>query len=105
MEEIANSMCNGSITGQEIDRLDETITFVINAARKYVEGVKRRTLSSRQKVKIRTTCVHWKALVKKKEGRNIDENALKGRIEFLEIEREETTKEKSSEKHAEAPQK
>ena len=75
---------------------------MLNAVRKCVEGVKRRTPSSREKVKIRTTYLCYKALVKKEGGRNIDENDLKGRREFLEIKREEMTKEKAEEKCAEA---
>ena len=46
LEETVNSMCNGSIMGQEIDRLDDTITFVLNATRKCVEVSKRRVASS-----------------------------------------------------------
>ena len=34
LKETVNSMCNGSTTGQEIDRLDDTITLVLNTARK-----------------------------------------------------------------------
>ena len=101
LKETVNSIYNGSITGQEIDRLDETITVVPNAARKYVEGVKSRMPSSRQKLKIRTTYLHYKVLVKKKERRNIDEHDLKGGREFLKIEREEITEENAEEKCAE----
>ena len=70
LEETVNSMCNESTTGQEIDKLDDTITFVLNAARKCVEGVKSRILSSMQKVRIGAIYLCRKALVKKKERKN-----------------------------------
>ena len=47
----------------------------------------------------------YNALLKKKEGRNMDENAVKGRRYLLETDREEPSKEKAEEKHAEALQK
>ena len=45
-------MCNSSIARKEIDQLDETIIYVLNAARKHVEGMKRTLLSLLKKVKI-----------------------------------------------------
>ena len=102
LEETMNSMCNGSITGQEIDRLDETITFVLNAAKKCAEGVKRTTPSSLQKVRIRKTCLYYEVLFKKKEGKNADENALKERREFLDLESEDMSRDEAEEKHEEA---
>jgi len=40
LEETVNTICNSSITRKKIDRLDETIIYVLNAARKNVEGIK-----------------------------------------------------------------
>ena len=72
---------------------------MLNAARKHAEGVTSKKPSSLRKAKVRTTYLHCKALFKKKEGKSIDENALKGRREILELESEDTSRHEAEEKH------
>jgi len=52
LEDTINNLYNSRITGQEIDRLDDTITFVLNAAHKYIEENQRRIPASTAKVKV-----------------------------------------------------
>jgi len=40
--ELVESKCNRAITNQEIERLDETISFVLDSARRYVEGIRKK---------------------------------------------------------------
>ena len=100
-----NEKCNSNITGQEIDRIDHTITCVLNAARKHTEGMQRPITNAPQKVIIRSTLLHHSALHKQSQGKQIDENALEGRRKFLGIEEEILTNEQTSQKHNEAQQK
>ena len=65
--------------------IDETITFVLNLARKYTEGFKRTIQASNQKVRVRSTMLYYKGLMRKAEGKRIDESIIKGRRKFLGI--------------------
>ena len=40
LEDTVNSLCNSLITAQEIDKLDDSITFVLKLARKNAEAMK-----------------------------------------------------------------
>ena len=86
LEELVNQKCNSFITGQEIDRLDETITYVLNAARRHIEGMKRTIKCTPRKIKLRSTVLYYSALKRKAEGKQIDDKALEGRRKFLELE-------------------
>ena len=61
-EETANNLCNSRITGQEIDRIDDAIAFILNSARKCMEGIERRVPASKAKVHIKSTVLCHKSL-------------------------------------------
>jgi len=86
LEETVNKLCNSSITGKEIDRLDNSITFILESARKYVEGNIRIVPSSSQKIKKRTALLYYKALKNKAAGKNVDEEMMERRRLILGIE-------------------
>ena len=99
LEETVNTICNSSITRKEIDWLDETIIYVLNAARKHVEGIKRTIPILSKKVKLQSTLLYYAAFLKKKEGKRIDEKSLEGRQKFLELERENLNRQEAEEKY------
>ena len=69
LEDLINKKCNRSITGKELDKLDDTIRYVLNAARKHAEGMKRTIKESSRKIKIRSTLLYYSALLKQAEGK------------------------------------
>jgi len=73
---VVSSKCNRSITNQELERLDEIITFVLNLARKYVKGHKRNVPYTQKKVQLRMAKQYYKGLVKQRQGVRIDQGAL-----------------------------
>jgi len=86
LEETVNRLCNSSITEKEIDRLDDSIVFVLDSARKYFEGNIRTVPLSSQKMKRRTVLLYYKALKNKAAGKNVDEEMMERRRLILGIE-------------------
>ena len=65
--------CNRSVTGKELERIDQTISFVLESARKYVEGIRRNIPYSTEKVKLRAKKQFYLGMLRKREGQRIDE--------------------------------
>ena len=84
--DIVTEKCNQSITEQEIERLDETIGFVLDSARKYVEGMKRNVPYSKKKMKLRAKKNFYISRLKQLDGRRIDKQAMRRKQEIAEIE-------------------
>ena len=61
-------------TNQQIERIDEIITLVLNEATLKVEGLKHRIPYSKKKAKTIGAIKHWKNKVKQAKGVPIDEN-------------------------------
>ena len=59
-----------------MERIDETISFVLESAWKYAEGMKRNVPFSARKVKLRAQKQFYIAMIRKRNGRRIDEQAL-----------------------------
>jgi len=78
--------CNNTITGQEIKRIDETIGFVLDSARKYVKGQRRNVPYSERKVKLRATKQFYLSILWKKDSRKVDEKAIEKKRETAGIE-------------------
>jgi len=102
IEETVNRLCNSSITGKEIDRLDKSITFVLDSARKYVEGNTRTVLFTHKKMKIRTAMLYYKALKNKIAGKNVDEVMMERRRKVIGLENELLTLQQAKQKYEEA---
>ena len=75
--ELVESKCNRAITNQEIERLDETISFVLDSAWRYVEEIRKNIPYSIKKVTLRAAKQFYKGLLRKLDGRRVDEEALR----------------------------
>ena len=87
--ERANAICTNRVTAQEMNELDDMITYVLTVARKKVEGNKRNVPYSKLKQVKYSTTKYIKALIRKKQGKQIDEGALKRRKEYCNLSLEE----------------
>jgi len=67
---------------KELNLLDESIMYVLGAARKYVEGVQRNVPYSKQKQQMESKLKYLKALINKKKGKKIDEGAMEKRKKY-----------------------
>jgi len=85
----AESVCLGNPTIEELNLLDENITYVMNAARRYVEGVQRNVPYSKLKQKLESTMKYLKGLIQKKKGKLIDEGALEKRKQYCQVDYED----------------
>ena len=74
--ETVTEKCNRSITGQELERIDETISFILDSVWKHIEGMKRNVPFSATKIKLRATKQFYITMIRKRMGRRIDEQAL-----------------------------
>ena len=93
-----SSKCDRSITNQELERLDEMISFVLNSARKYVEGNKRNVPYSQRKVQLRMKKQYYRGLVKQRQGARIDQGALNKKKRMAKIGEENLTIEELKQK-------
>jgi len=93
-----SSKCDRSITNQELERLDEMISFVLNSARKYVEGNKRNVPYSQRKVQLRMKKQYYRGLVKQRQGARIDQGALNKKKRMAKIGEENLTMEELKQK-------
>jgi len=97
--ELVESKCNRVITNQEIERLDETISFVLDSARRYVEGIRKNIPYSIKKVTLRATKQFYKGLLRKLDSRRVDEEALRKKGEIAKITLQEWTREELKQLH------
>ena len=75
------------------------ISFVLNSARKFVEGHKRNVPYSQKKVQLRATKLYYKALIRKRQGGRINEGALEKKRRMAKLEIEELNMEKLKTKY------
>ena len=83
------NICVNRARQHEMNALDESITHVLTAARKKVEGIQRNIpFSTTKQVKeSKVKCI--RGLINKKKGKKVDEEALKQRKEYCEVEMED----------------
>ena len=91
--DIVKQKCNQYVTGQELERIDQMITFVLDAARKHVEGYKRGLPFSLRKIQLAAAKQYYERSIKLRNGRNIDKIALEKKRVLAKIEPEELTME------------
>ena len=84
--ETVTKKCNRLVTRQELERIDQTISFVLESAWKYIEGIRRNVPYSAKKIKLRAKKQFYLGMLRKREGRRIDKYALKKKQEMVEIE-------------------
>jgi len=86
--EKATRICNNHVTIKELNMLDDAITYVLSAARKYIEGVQRNVPYSKVKQIKESTLKYLRVLINKKRGKRIDEGVLKRRKEYCKLDLE-----------------
>ena len=95
-------ICNGKVIQHEMNVLDESITYVLSAAQKKVEGVQRNIPYSMNKQVKESKLKYIKGLINKKRGRRVDEGALNRRKEYCEIDMDEMELPELMDRHTEA---
>ena len=83
--EKTEEICRGYPTQDEMNVVDELITYVLNAARKRVEGIVRNVPYSKMKQIKWSSIKYVKALINKLKGKQVDEGALQRRKEYCEL--------------------
>ena len=78
-------ICESRVTLKEINIVDEEITYLLNAARKYVEGPKSGIPYSQQKQMKLSTILCIKGYIKKKKRGIINKKALERRKRVAKI--------------------
>jgi len=71
------------VTPHELNVVDETISYVFNAARKFVEGIDRRIPCTPKKIQKEMKMKYIKGLIRKKKGARIDEKVLEKRKDTI----------------------
>lgn len=100
---LESSLSKPSLTFQEIEILDETVTLILNKARKKVECQLRNIPYSHEKAKRQGTLMYWKTRVRQLKGVSVDEEVLEKRQSLHNIEvPNEVTIEIAKEKLAQA---
>ena len=61
--------CNNRVTPQEMNALDESITYVLTAAKKKVEGIQQNISHLATKQVKESTVKYLRALINKKKGK------------------------------------
>ena len=79
-------LSNPSLSYEEIEIIDESITKVLNAATRKVEGPRRNILYSVEKVRRQGTLLFWKEKVRQLKRISINNEVLQKRKEIYEIE-------------------
>ena len=82
-------VCANRVTQHEMNALDDSITYVLTAAQKKVEGIQRNVPYSYSKQVKESTLKYIKGLINKKKGKRVDEGAIKRRKEYCKIDMDE----------------
>ena len=93
LEELTVQTCSINPTHHEMNVLDEHTTHALDAARKYMEGMKRNVPFTTMKQKKESTMKYVKALKSKAKGKNVDEKLMLRRQELLGIDHNNMSKE------------
>ena len=76
---------NERSTIEELDRVDEIMTHVMNIVRNNIEGPNQTILFLMKKLLSRTKVLFWKSLKAKSQGKMIDNDLMRRRGELLDI--------------------
>ena len=88
LQEIVNTICTGRPTASEMNRIDEEITYILNAAKNYAEGpcIDKHRSQSKQMIVIEKKYI--KELIRKKKGRKFDDTRIirRGQVKGVDYE-------------------
>ena len=73
-------------THEELEEVDEDITYILNKIRKKIEGQKRSIPYFNKKMRRNTVMQYWKVRIKEKQGKIINRRAILNCKQYIETE-------------------